>query len=308
MDFPIQSLIDEEQAEAWVLNHFHPEGLYCPKCQASVSEARNFRKTETSGLQVYRCKDCQSIYNLYSGTVFAGSQFRPSQVVLLLRGVCQGVSSAQLARELEISGQTVLSIRRKLQTSAEEIQPEDALPDAEVETDEMFQNAGEKGDKHVDASDPPRRRGNKRRGHGNPYDNDRPPIVGTKGRESHLLRLRLVHRTDAATLSAHVHQFTLPTATVYTDGWRGYNPIQCTRKIVLHKDGEWARDADGDGLYEIHTNTIEGVWTTVRNFLRPFRGVHKKFLSNYIAICEFVMNLKSVSVDFISKLVKSTYS
>ena len=73
MDFPIQSLIDEEQAEAWVLNHFHPEGLYCPKCQASVSEARNFRKTARSGLQVYRCKHCQSIYNLYSGTVFAGS-------------------------------------------------------------------------------------------------------------------------------------------------------------------------------------------------------------------------------------------
>lgn len=123
-----------------------------------------------------------------------------------------------------------------------------------------------------------------------------------------LLRLRLVFHTDAATLSAHVHQFTLPTSTVYTDGWRGYNHIQRPRKVVRHKDGEWARDADGEGLYEIHTNTIEGVWTTLCNFLRPFRGVHKKFLAGYIAICEFVMNLKSVSVDFISKLVKSTYS
>lgn len=306
MDFPIQSLIDEEQAEVWVLNHFHPEGLQCPKCQARVSEARNFRKTETSGLQVYRCKHCESVYNLYSGTVFAGTQLRPSQVVLLLRGVCQGVSSAQLGRELGLSRQTVLSIRRKLQSSAEQMQPEDALPDAQVETDEMFQNAGEKGDRHIDASDPPRQRGNKRRGHGT-YENDRPPIVGNpKGRESGLLRLRLVPQTDSATLSAHVHQFTLPTATVYTDGWRGYNHIQRAREIVLHKDGEWARDADG--LYEVHTNTIEGVWTTLRNFLRPFRGVHKKFLAGYIAICEFIMNLKSVSVDFISTLVKSTYS
>lgn len=307
MDFPIQSLIDEEQAEAWVLNHFHPEGLRCPQCQASVSEARNFRKTETSGLQVYRCKHCESVYTLYSQTVFAGTQFRPSQVVLLLRGVCQGVSSAQLGRELGLSRQTVLSIRRKLQSSAEQIQPEDALPDAEVETDEMFQNAGEKGDRHANASDPPRRRGNKRRGHGT-YENDRPPIVGTKGRESGLLRLRLVHQTDSATLSAHVHQFTLAHATVYTDGWRGYNHIQRVREIVFHKDGEWARDADGDGLYEVHTNTIEGVWTTLRNFLRPFRGVHKKFLAGYIALCEFAMNVKSVSVAFISKLVKSTYS
>ena len=145
MDFPIQSLIDEEQAQAWVLNHFHPQGLCCPKCQASVAEARNFRKTETSGLQVYRCKHCASVYNLYSQTVFAGTQLRPAQVVLLLRGVCQGVSSAQLGRELGLSRQTVLSLRRKLQASAERLQPADALPDAEVETDEMFQNAGEKG-------------------------------------------------------------------------------------------------------------------------------------------------------------------
>ena len=183
-------------------------------------EARN--QTET---MVYKsiAANIAKAYNLYSGTVFAGTQFRPSQVVLLLRGVCQGVSSSQLARELDITRQTVLSIRRKLQAAAETIQPSDALPDAEVETDEMFQNAGEKGDKHVDPSDPPL--GNKRRGHGT-YENDRPPIVGTKGRESLLLRLRLVHRTDAVTLSAHVHQFTLPTATVYTDGWRGYNPIE----------------------------------------------------------------------------------
>ena len=119
-------------------------------------------------------------------------------------------------------------------------------------------------------------------------------IVGTKGRESGLLRLRLVHQTDSATLSEHVHSFTLPTTTVYTDGWRGYNRIDRAHMIVCHKDGEWARDEDGDGIYETHTNTIEGVWTTVRNFLRPFRGVHKKFLAGYIAISEFIINLKSV--------------
>ena len=307
MDFPIVSLLDEERAQAWVLKHFHPQGLCCPGCQASVEEARHFRKTQTSGLQVYRCKGCQSVYNLYSGTVFAGTQFRPSQVVLLLRGIRQGVSSSQLARELDITRQTVLSLRRKLQASAEKMQPQDALPDSETETDEMFQNAGEKGDPHRDASDPPRRRGNKRRGHGT-YANDRPPIVGTKGRESGLLRLRLVQQTDSVTLSEHVHQFTLPTATVYTDGWCGYNHIDRTRRIVYHKDGEWAKDADGDGIYETHTNTIEGVWTTLRNFLRPFRGVHKKFLAGYVAISEFIINLKSVTVDFISKLVKSTDS
>ena len=50
-------------------------------------------------------------------------------------------------------------------------------------------------------------------------------------------------------------------------------------------------------------NTIEGLWTTVRNFLRMFRGVHKKYLGGYVAMCEFAINLKCVTPDFISSLV-----
>ena len=35
-----------------------------------------------------------------------------------------------------------------------------------TEADELYQNAGEKGRKHTDPADPPRRRANKARGHG----------------------------------------------------------------------------------------------------------------------------------------------
>ena len=58
MAFPIVSLLDKERAQAWVLNHFHPQGLRCPECQVGVAAARHFRKTATSGLQVYRCNRC----------------------------------------------------------------------------------------------------------------------------------------------------------------------------------------------------------------------------------------------------------
>ena len=136
MDFPILSLIDDERAEEWLLNHFHPQGLHCPHCDVSVEEARYFRTTKTSRIKVYRCKVCKGVYNLYSGTVFAHKQYRPSLVVLLLQGVCKGFSFAQLARELNISRQAVHSIRHVLQTSAQMMQSEDALPD--TETDEII--------------------------------------------------------------------------------------------------------------------------------------------------------------------------
>ena len=71
-----------------------------------------------------------------------------------------------------------------------------------------FRMRGKKGELHPDEDDPPRCRANKQRGHGT-YDNDRPPIVGTVGRQSGQVRLRLVHHTDGQTLQTHVHTFTL---------------------------------------------------------------------------------------------------
>jgi transposase len=76
--------------------------------------------------------------------LFEGSQLTPAQIVLLLRGFLQGQSSAQLARELDLAYKTVLKWCHRLQANAEALQPESALPDSHSESDEMFQNAGEK--------------------------------------------------------------------------------------------------------------------------------------------------------------------
>ena len=103
-----------------------------------------FRLTKRSGLQVYRCRDCQAIYNLYTGTVFAHRHLRPPQAVLLLRGVLKGEPSKALAAELDLDYITVLQLRRALQENAHHLQSETPLPDLEAESDEMFQNAGEK--------------------------------------------------------------------------------------------------------------------------------------------------------------------
>jgi transposase len=161
---------------------------------------------------------------------------------------------------------------------------------------------GKKGEAHLDPADPPRRRANKQKGHGT-YDNDRPPIVGTIGRKTGKVRLRVVEHTDGETLCEHVDRFTQEECLVYTDEWQGYNHVDRPHNTVCHAQKEWARDDDGDGIREVHINTVEGMWTLVRNFLRLFRGVHKKFLAGYIAMCEFHINLKRITPTFIAALV-----
>jgi hypothetical protein len=144
MDFPILEVLDDTRSESWLRRHFHPQGLHCPHCGAGEEATFVFRQTKRSGLTVYRCECCQGIHNLYSGTVFAGRHLRPSQVVLVLQGVCQGKSAAQLARELNLSRTTTTALRHRLQANAVHLQPERPLPDLEAEADELFQNAGEK--------------------------------------------------------------------------------------------------------------------------------------------------------------------
>ncbi len=123
------------------------------------------------------------------------------------------------------------------------------------------------------------------------------------GRESGQVRLRVVHNTQGRTLRAHVHQFTGDGTHVYTDEYDSYNDLERPHATVTHGQREWARDDDGDGIREVHTNTCEGMWAGVRTFLRPFRGVHKRFLSGYVAIHEFRVNLKQISVSFLAAFV-----
>jgi hypothetical protein len=48
---------------------------------------------------------------------------------------------------------------------------------------------------------------------------------------------------------------------------------------------------------------MEGTWTGLRNFLRPFRGASKWYLSGYVAIFEWANNLKRVTDGFLALLL-----
>lgn len=144
MDFPILKICDDELGELWLQKYFHPQGLHCPTCAASVKHARPFGRTRRGQVTRHRCRRCETVYTVYTGTVFANKQLRPAQVILLLRGVGKGESTASLSRELRLAYDTVHHLRQQLHTNAVALPSTTPLPDAVTETDEMFQNAGEK--------------------------------------------------------------------------------------------------------------------------------------------------------------------
>lgn len=144
MEFPITDLLDYKSSLAWIIQHFPAGQLKCPRCQQPVTQARVFRGTRRSDLTTYRCTACGTTYNLYSGTVFQQSHLTPMQIVLLLRGFCKGEPTQELAAEVGLSYAATLRLRHAIQANAQAAQPNTPLPDRATETDEMFQNAGEK--------------------------------------------------------------------------------------------------------------------------------------------------------------------
>lgn len=123
----------------------------------------------------------------------------------------------------------------------------------------------------------------------------------------------MAERTDGAALTDFVVGATADGATVYTDEWRGYNGLPGRDRghaTVRHAPGqrEWARDDDGDGVREVHDNTLEGLWAALRTFLRPFRGVSKHYLGQYVAVFAWVYNLKVAVPETLRMLLGLTTS
>ena len=113
MIFPTAELLDDYASIVWVEKHCHPTGLHCPGCGATREHAREFRR-HNRGFVDCRCHHCQRTYNLYTGTLLAGSNWGPRRVVLLLRGVCKGDPATVLAEELALSRQCVHRGRPRL--------------------------------------------------------------------------------------------------------------------------------------------------------------------------------------------------
>jgi transposase len=306
MDFPITDLMDQDACYHKLLGWLHPDGLACPDCRTD-DHIRVHRRHRAPVLD-YRCTACGRVFNAFTGTPLAGTHRTPAEIVLILRGFAQGVPTAQLARELGCDRKHLLELRHLMQDDAARWLDRNPLGDDVVEADEMYQNAGEKGIEHPDPDDPPRRRANNRRGHGT-FANDRPPVAGVVGRESGEIRLEVVASAGAEELDEFVDRSCLSGATVNTDEWCGYSRVgghhDRIHVTVDHSGPKstYAIDADGDGVREVHCNTMEGTWTGLRNFLRPFRGVSKWCLSQYVAVFQWGHNIKEVSDEFVQVML-----
>jgi len=124
--------------------------------------------------------------------------------------------------------------------------------------------------------------------------NEKPPVLGFIQRGGQLV-LNLLDNVQQKTIKPIFERSIAPDTLVYTDEYNIYNRLEdwgYAHKTVCHSKGEYARDEDGDGFCEVHVNTQEGIWSVLRSWLRPHRGISQANMPIYLGFFEFIFNAR----------------
>ena len=93
--FPITELLNEEACYQYLLDTLHPEGLSCPNGHP-LPEGQAPHDRSRALIVRYRCRTCGAVFNLFTGTVWSGTHYDCKTIVLVLRGIAQGVPTLHL--------------------------------------------------------------------------------------------------------------------------------------------------------------------------------------------------------------------
>src|SRR6478752_491290 len=114
IQFPLTTLLDEQAWYDFLLQVLHPTGLACPHGHLVPSEHAPLDR-HRAPIMDYRCRRCGAVFNLFTNTLFSKARYRCSTIVLLLRGIAQGIPTKHLADELGIDRGHLLSRRHAIQ-------------------------------------------------------------------------------------------------------------------------------------------------------------------------------------------------
>ncbi len=267
--FPFELLSSEASAANLLAQVRWREGLQCPHCRSeSVIKHGSYRE-----YQRYLCKDCDRTFNDKTGTIFAHAKIGLDKLLFAFYSFLRfNTSIRQLDAEIDVSYR---SLRRRVEQFARTLDAPAVSLVGPVEIDEFYVSAGKKGRERDSRS---RSRALSKRGRGT-YEEDKPPVFTLVDRGSGQRYVVPAKSADEATVRLLLDNRETESLTVYTDGFRAYDPLDDDesfhRESVIHGDSEYV---DGDA----HVNTCESHASLARRWLSPHRGVSKDKLTAYL--------------------------
>src|SRR3954451_9895728 len=136
-------------------------------------------------------------------------------------------------------------------------------------------------------------------------EKEKPPILGLLQRGGEVV-VRMLADVQQATIRPVIEAAVVRGALVHTDEYDVYARLEewgYEHQTACHGRGEDARDEDGDGFCEVHVNTAESLWSLLRSWLRPHRGVSQEKLPAYLGFFQVVHNARRRGKALLGTLV-----
>lgn len=230
----------------------------------------------------YRCNHCKRNFSVLVGTIFEDTKIglrRWFMAMYLISSHKKGISSHQLARDLEVTQKTAWFILQKVRSLF--TQDDSTALEAEVEVDEMFLG-GRETNKHASK----RVEGTQGRS-----TKTKTPIFGMAERNGKVVAMAVAD-TKAATLFPLIKQFVADGAHIFTDDCNTYGNLEAegyNHSIINHSIKEYV-------VGSITTNTIEGFWGHFKRMaFGTYHFVSRKYLQRYIDEAAYRWNTKKAS-------------
>ena len=299
----IPYLQDGRKAADYLRQLRWPDGVTCPRCGNDAVEPR---ARCDNGLQRFNCGHGAvrwgqqfAMFTDWTSAIFEESKVSPLEWLLVM-GLWQlKLNATDMAAAAAIQERTAQRCINLLDGGIYEtyhLEPTRPL-EHHVEADACYQSAGSKGlaravERHERA---PRQRGSQLRGRAT-AETGRPPILGLVQRRDKAdqdapaapVSLAVLENVRTATIKPIMAAKVKAGAQFFTDEDTIYH---CTKadydhRTVNHGAGEDARRAP-DGTC-VHCNTMEGIWSGLRNFLDHFKGISQRFRHLRVGRYEFL--------------------
>ena len=262
---------DDEACLDWLWRErFAADGhhTFCPACDRE----RKFHKV--NGRPTWDCDSCGHHISPLAGTIFKKSSTSLHlwfYAMHLMTSTRCGISAKQLEREIGVNYKTAHRMMRLIRT---ELMAQDGEPlSGHVEADETWVGGKPR------AADMRRvREAARPKQASQAWAARKTAVFGAVQRQGQV-RASVIPDSSSATLGRELHRYVLPAATIYTDEWNAY--VTPGRKYAAHR-----RIAHKENIYvsgTVHTNTIEGFFSLVKNGIRGvYHSVSKKHLQGYL--------------------------
>jgi transposase len=279
---------DDAACLEWLKSRLYPNGIECKNCKRVTKHHR------VASRPSYCCDNCGNHVHPTAGTIFHKSPTPLTTwfyAIYLMSATRCGISAKQIERETGVTYKTAWRMFKQIRTmlADENAGPIGGKNSKGVEVDESYFG------------------GTRRVGRGN-YRKHKTMVVGMVERKGEV-RALTAERAAGPVLLPMIKEHVLPKSVVFTDELVGYEGIpNITDRGYVHR-----RINHSEKVYvvgDVHTNTIEGFWSLVKNGLRGvYHSVGKSYLQSYLNEYSFRYNRRfdtqPMFLSFLHQISKS---